>query len=90
MSGDNFYLNMQNFSKKVDCFVANGLYTSKKNGIINEYRLYVANLFNSYSAPKQENLDKLIDYAKKNFKFDSVKIDNKNYCSWLMFTNLAA
>ena len=90
MNGDNFYLNMQNFSKKVDCFVANGLYTPKKNGIINEYRLYVANLFNIYSAPKQENLDKLIDYAKKNFKFGSVKIYNKICCSWLIFTNLAA
>ena len=42
MNGDNFYLNMQNFSKKVHCFVANGLYTPKKNGIINEYKSMIA------------------------------------------------
>ena len=80
---------MQKFSTKVDCFVANGTYTPKKNGRINKYNLYVANLFNNYSAPKQENINKLIDYAKKNYKFDSVEITNKNCCSWLTFTNLA-
>jgi hypothetical protein len=87
MSGNNFYIDMQKFSTKVDCYVANGTHTPERNGRISEYNLYVNDLLNEYIAPKQKNLDKLINYAKK-FKFDSVKITNKKYCSWLTFTNL--
>ena len=88
MNGNNFYLDMQEFSKKVNCFVANGRYTPKKNGKINKYALYVVNLFNSFTSPIQENIDKLVDYAKKNFKFDSVEITNGDQCCWLTFINL--
>ena len=88
MISNNFYLDMQSFSKKVNCFVANGRYTPQKNGKINEYTLYVVNLFNNFSSPTQEDIDKLVDYAKKNFKFDSVEITNGVRCYWLTFTNL--
>lgn len=88
MNGNNFYLDMQRFSKKVNCFVANGRYTPQKNGKVNEYALYVVNLLNSFASPTQENIDKLVDYAKKNFKFDSVEINNGYRCYWLTFINL--
>lgn len=88
MNGKDFYLDMQKFSTKVDCFVANGTHTPERNGRISVYNLHVNNFSNKYIAPKQENLNKLIDYAKKNFKFDSVKITKKFYCSWLSFINL--
>ena len=88
MNGNNFYLDMQRFSKKVNCFVANGRYTPQKNGKVNEYALHVVNLLNSFTSPTQENIDKLVDYAKKNFKFDSVEINNGYRCYWLTFINL--
>jgi len=84
---NNFYLKLQKESEKLGCFVANGTYTPPKNGKIETYNLYVKDLF-SYLPPRKRSIEKLIDFAKKRFSFDSVSVKEKGQTTLITFNNL--
>ena len=85
---NDFYLSLQKESwTKFDCFVENGRYTPPKNGNIKTYVLYVVKFMRN-SPPSKESVEALINFAKKHFSFSSVSIEERCYCTLVIFNNL--
>ena len=87
---NNFYRTLQEVSyKECNCYVANGRYTPQKNGKIKEYVIYVTDWFSPYyRAPSKDSINKLIAFASKEFKFDTVVVKEKLLITALVFSNL--
>jgi hypothetical protein len=86
---NDFYRTLQKVSyKECNCYVANGRYTPQENGKIKEYVIYVTNWFPNDRAPSKDSINKLVTFASKEFKFDSVAIKEKTSITALVFSNL--
>jgi len=60
----------------------------KKNGKIEEYVIYVTDWIFNNKAPSKDSINKLVSFASKEFKFDTVAIKEKTYITALVFSNL--
>lgn len=86
---NDFYRTLQKVSyKECNCYVANGMYTTPKNGKIKEYVIYVTDWLFNYRAPSKDSINKLVTFASKEFKFDTVAIKEKTCITALVFSNL--
>jgi len=86
---NDFYRTLQKVSyKECNCYVENGRYTPQKNGKIEEYVIYVTDWIFNNKAPSKDSINKLVSFASKEFKFDSVAIKEKTYITALVFSNL--
>jgi hypothetical protein len=86
---NDFYRTLQKVSyKECNCYVANGRYTPQENGKIKEYVIYVTDWCSNYRAPSKDSINKLVSFASKEFKFDTVAIKEKTYITALVFSNL--